>query len=101
VHTVNGVLSDLKGWLPDLLVDEGLKFIEGHVDQPFLLSIHFRAPHTPYAPVPEQDSAPYRTLDLGSVANRLASRWALLSMRCSDCGTSIFPRDEKQISGEI
>ena len=60
---VDGQLRELKGSLPDLLVDEGLKFIDGHRDQPFLLSIHFRAPHTPYAPVPEQDSAPYRTLD--------------------------------------
>ncbi len=33
------------------------------VTAPFLLSIHFRAPHTPYGPVPEEDSAPYRTLD--------------------------------------
>src|SRR5262249_23018517 len=49
--------------LPDLLVDEGLKFIDRHRDRPFLLSIHFRAPHTPYAPVPAQDSAPYRTVD--------------------------------------
>jgi choline-sulfatase len=60
---VNGRLQELKGSLPDLLVDEGVKFIECHRDQPFLLSIHFRAPHTPYGPVPEQDSAAYRGLD--------------------------------------
>jgi uncharacterized sulfatase len=28
-----------------------------------LLSVHFRAPHRPYVPVPEEDSAPYRSLD--------------------------------------
>jgi uncharacterized sulfatase len=60
---VDGQLRQLKGSLPNLLVDEGLKFIQQHRDQPFLLSIHFRAPHTPYGPVPEVDSAPYRTLD--------------------------------------
>jgi len=60
---VDGRVRQLTGSLPDLLVDEGLKFVERHRDRPFLLSIHFRAPHTPYAPVPEQDSAPYRTLD--------------------------------------
>ncbi|MFI5459782.1 MAG: sulfatase [Isosphaerales bacterium] len=60
---VDGRIRQLQGSLPDLLVDEGLKFVERHRDRPFLLSIHFRAPHTPYAPVPEQDSAPYRTLD--------------------------------------
>jgi len=60
---VDGQLRELKGSLPDLLVNEGLKFVEYHRDRPFLLSIHFRAPHTPYAPVPEQDSAQYRMLD--------------------------------------
>jgi choline-sulfatase len=59
---VDGQVRQLKGSLPDLLVDEGLKFVEAHRDRPFLLSIHFRAPHTPYGPVPEEDSAPYRTL---------------------------------------
>jgi uncharacterized sulfatase len=60
---VVGQVRQLKGSLPDLLVDEGLKFIEGNRQRPFLLSIHFRAPHTPYGPVPVADSAPYRTLD--------------------------------------
>jgi choline-sulfatase len=60
---VDGKVKLLKGSLPDLLVDEGLSFIEQHRPGPFLLSIHFRAPHTPYAPVPESDSIPYRTLD--------------------------------------
>jgi uncharacterized sulfatase len=59
---VDGKVRQLKGSLPDLLVDKGLQFIEQHRDRPFLLSIHFRAPHTPYGPVPEQDAAPYRTL---------------------------------------
>jgi arylsulfatase A-like enzyme len=60
---VAGQSRQLKGSLPDLLVDEGLSFIDRHRQGPFLLSIHFRAPHTPYGPVPEQDSAPYRSLD--------------------------------------
>jgi len=60
---VDGQVRQLTGSLPDLLVDEGLKFVERHRDGPFLLSIHFRAPHIPYAPVPDQDSDPYRTLD--------------------------------------
>jgi len=60
---VEGCLQELKGSLPDLLVDAGMRFVETNRGRPFLLSIHFRAPHTPYAPVPEQDSAPYRGLD--------------------------------------
>jgi uncharacterized sulfatase len=60
---VDGTVRQLKGSLPDLLVSEGIGFVEANRDRPFLLSIHFRAPHAPYAPVPEEDSAPYRDLD--------------------------------------
>jgi uncharacterized sulfatase len=60
---VEGVVRQLRGSLPDLLVSEGIRFIEAHRDRPFLLSVHFRAPHAPYAPVPEEDSARYRGLD--------------------------------------
>jgi uncharacterized sulfatase len=60
---VEGLVRQLQGSLPDLLVDAGIRFIESHQHQPFLLSIHFRAPHTPYVPVPEVDSAPYGKLD--------------------------------------
>jgi arylsulfatase A-like enzyme len=60
---VDGQVRQLRGSLPDLLVDESLNFIEHNRERPFLLSIHFRAPHTPYGPVPDEDSAHYRTLD--------------------------------------
>jgi uncharacterized sulfatase len=60
---VAGRLQQLKGSLPDLLVEAGMRFVEANRDRPFLLSIHFRAPHTPYAPVPDQDSAPYNKID--------------------------------------
>jgi choline-sulfatase len=60
---VDGQVRQFKGSLPDLLIDEGLRFIDHHRQGPFLLSIHFRAPHTPYGPVPEADRAPYRMLD--------------------------------------
>lgn len=60
---VDGTVTSLKGSLPDLLVDQGIRFVESNRDRPFLLSIHFRAPHAPYAPVPGQDSAQYQDLD--------------------------------------
>jgi uncharacterized sulfatase len=60
---VDGQVKKLQGSLPDLLVDAGIRFLESHREQPLLLSIHFRAPHTPYGPVPAQDSARYRDLD--------------------------------------
>ena len=46
-----------------MLVDEGLGFIERPPPGAVLAVDSFPRPHTPYGPVPEQDSAPYRTLD--------------------------------------
>lgn len=60
---VNGRTQKLAGSLPDLLVDDALQFLDRNQARPFLLSLHFRAPHSPYAPVPEADSAPFRDLD--------------------------------------
>jgi choline-sulfatase len=60
---VEGQVRQLRGSLPDLLVDAGIRFVETRKTVPFLLSIHFRAPHAPYGPVPDPDSAPYRGLD--------------------------------------
>ncbi len=56
----DGVNGRFAGSLPDLLVDEGIKFLDATHDRPFLLSVHFREPHAPYAPVPEIDAAVYR-----------------------------------------
>jgi choline-sulfatase len=56
----DGTTTSFTGSLPDLLMDEGLKFLEASRDRPFLLSVHFREPHAPYAPVPEIDAAVYR-----------------------------------------
>ncbi len=52
VLEVEGVTQRVEGSLPDLLVDQGIRFVESNRVRPFLLSIHFRAPHVPYAPVP-------------------------------------------------
>ena len=60
---VNGKETKLEGSLPDLLTDEALRFVEANKVRPFALSLHFRAPHTPYAPVLEVDSEPFKTLD--------------------------------------
>jgi arylsulfatase A-like enzyme len=60
---VDGKPKELKGPLPDLLVDDALSFIKTNQSRPFAVSLHFRAPHLPYGPVPEADSAPFRDLD--------------------------------------
>ncbi len=60
---VGGKEKALAGPLPDLLTDDALRFVEVNRDRPFALLLHFRAPHLPYGPVPERDSAPFKDLD--------------------------------------
>jgi uncharacterized sulfatase len=60
---VDGKEQPLKGPLPDLLVDDALRFVESHRARPFALLLHFRAPHLPYGPVPAEDAAPFQDLD--------------------------------------
>ncbi|MCR9229684.1 MAG: sulfatase-like hydrolase/transferase [bacterium] len=60
---VNGKDQKLKGLLPDILVDDAIRFISQESDKPFLLSLHFRAPHTRWLPVADEDWAPFKDLD--------------------------------------
>ena len=60
---VAGTEKRLNGSLPDLLVDDALGWIETNKAGPFLVSLHFRAPHAPYGPVPAVDSDPFKSLD--------------------------------------
>jgi uncharacterized sulfatase len=59
----DGKEQQLKGSLPDLLTDDALRFIQANKARPFAVLLHFREPHTPYGPVPEEDSAPFKNLD--------------------------------------
>lgn len=71
---VGGVERKLLGSLPDLLVDGALDWLANqrrhHPATPFLLAVHFREPHAPYAPVPTEDSKPFldKTLAIPDVA---------------------------------
>ena len=59
----DGKVKQFKGFLPDILADEAISFIRRHRDEPFALSLHFRAPHAPWLPVRDEAWAPYRDLD--------------------------------------
>ncbi|GAB4156860.1 MAG: sulfatase-like hydrolase/transferase [Planctomycetaceae bacterium] len=59
----NGQSKKYSGPLPDLLVDDAIQFVKDNQKHPFALCLHFRAPHTPYGPVPKVDSEPYKNLD--------------------------------------
>lgn len=61
---INGVIhKQLKGSLPDILTDEAMRWIDEPSTEPFALVLTYRAPHLPYGPVPEEDSAPFKNLD--------------------------------------
>jgi uncharacterized sulfatase len=53
----------IDGSLPDILTDDAIRFVTDNKERPFALLLHFREPHLPYAPVPEQDSKPFADLD--------------------------------------
>ena len=60
---VDGKKTKLNGPVPDLLVSEAIRWVETNREKPFALSLHFREPHQPYAPVPKEDAAPFEDLD--------------------------------------
>ncbi len=60
---VGGKLTQMHGFGADLVTDDALSFLQTNRSKPFALLIHYREPHMPYGPVPEQDSAPFQTLD--------------------------------------
>ena len=60
---VGGQLKKLTGFSADVVMDAALGFIETNRTQLFALLIHFREPHTPYAPVAEEDASLFRDLD--------------------------------------
>jgi uncharacterized sulfatase len=60
---VNGTITRAEGFGADILTDAALRFIDANRAGPFALSLHFREPHMPYDPVPEEDSAPFKNLD--------------------------------------
>lgn len=59
----NGQVKKFQGSLPDILTDNAIDFVKKNRDKPFALCLHFRAPHAPYAPVPEEDSKWFKDLD--------------------------------------
>lgn len=63
VLEVEGKDRQLRGSLPDLMIDEALRYIGDHRRRPFAMLITFLAPHHPYGPVLEADSAPFQDLD--------------------------------------
>ena len=52
-----------QGYTCDILTDHAIEFIKRGSARPFLLSLHFRAPHAAWLPVRPEDWAPFKELD--------------------------------------
>ncbi len=60
---VNGQVTDLKGPASDIVMDDAMRWIEANQSRPFAALIHFREPHLPYTPMPEEDARLFKNLD--------------------------------------
>jgi uncharacterized sulfatase len=60
---VNGQIIEVKGAGSDIVMDDAVRWIEANKDKPFAALIHFREPHTPYGPMPEEDTKLFANLE--------------------------------------
>jgi uncharacterized sulfatase len=60
---IDGVVRKESGFTADVITRHALKFLDRHHAKPFLLCVHYRAPHSRWLPVAPEDSAPYENLD--------------------------------------
>jgi uncharacterized sulfatase len=56
----NGQERRIPGPVSDLLTDDAMRFVTAHQSRPFALVLHYREPHLPYGPMPDEDNAVYR-----------------------------------------
>jgi uncharacterized sulfatase len=63
VLEVDGENRKFEGLLTDILTDKAIGFLHENRKRRFLLSLHYRAPHSPWLPVADADWAPYADLD--------------------------------------
>lgn len=60
----NGEQTKFEGLTTDILADHAIEFLEKRPEEkPFLLVLHFRAPHARWLPVAPEDWAPFESLD--------------------------------------
>jgi uncharacterized sulfatase len=108
VLEVRGKETRTEGPLPDVLVSDAIEFIRANREQPFAVCLHFRAPHLPYGPVPEQDSAHYRGqeidvpqlpgLDIASLKRTTAEYYASISSVDRNLGRLLAALDELKLA---
>ncbi|MBH56215.1 MAG: N-acetylgalactosamine-6-sulfatase, partial [Planctomycetaceae bacterium] len=63
METLDGEMKKVMGYTCDIFTDHALDFIQANQDKPFLVSLHFRAPHAAWLPVRPEDWEPFKDLD--------------------------------------
>ena len=59
----DGKSKKFTGYTCDILTDHAIEFIRRESAAPFLVSLHFRAPHAAWLPVRPEDWSPFQELD--------------------------------------
>lgn len=65
----NGEEVKMEGLTTDILTDEAINFLQAYTgsdaaeEKPFCMSLHYRAPHTRWLPVADDDWAPFAEMD--------------------------------------
>ena len=63
METLDGEMKQVMGYTCDIFTDHALDFITTNKNRPFLVSLHFRAPHAAWLPVRPEDWEPFKDLD--------------------------------------
>lgn len=58
-----GIKKQYQGLTADILTEQAVLFLNRHKDKKFMLSVHYRAPHTTWLPVSESDAKPYKNFN--------------------------------------
>lgn len=60
---VNGDERKVEGYVVDIVTDDAIAFLNREKAGPFVLSLHFREPHSPWIPIRDEYAAPFKGLD--------------------------------------
>ena len=63
LELLDGRVQQVAGYTCDIFTDHALQFIRDHGERSFLVSLHFRAPHSAWLPVRPEDWEPFAQLD--------------------------------------
>ncbi len=59
---IGGEDKKTNGFIVDVVTDHALEFLERNAERPFLLSLHYREPHSAWLPVRDEDFRPFEQL---------------------------------------